>query len=248
METENAVKEFQRVFDLAVDGIVGPSTWYKIQFIYNAVKRLNELESEGLRLEDVSKQFPKEIRLGDTGEEASVLQYFLTAISYFNPDIPAPGLSNVYDEQTRDSIIAFQNFYGLPATGIVDDATWNYLYDDYLGIIRSLTPEQIGTAVIPFPGTFLKLGATGPDVELLQQFINTAAAIYADIPEIPLTGVYDENTRDAVYAVEAVFGYPVNGITGPLVWNVLANIYSDAASGEMRSDGQFSGNDLSRDA
>lgn len=246
-ETENAVREFQRVFGLTPDGIVGRATWYKIQFIFNAVKRLNELESEGLRLEDVAKQFPKDIRIGTTGEEVGVIQYFLTAIATFNSDIPFPGLSGVYDDATEASVIALQKVHGLPTTGIVDDATWNFMYDDYLGIIRSLTPEQVGTAIIPFPGTFLKLGATGPDVEQLQEFINVAAPMYEDIPEIPVTGVFDENTRDAVYAVEATFGYPINGIVGPLVWNVLANIYNDVESGATRSEGQFSGNDLSRE-
>ena len=39
-ETENAVIEFQRIFNLATDGIVGNDTWYKIEYIYNSVKRL----------------------------------------------------------------------------------------------------------------------------------------------------------------------------------------------------------------
>ncbi|MBQ7309197.1 MAG: peptidoglycan-binding protein [Clostridia bacterium] len=244
VETENSVRQFQRIFNLAPDGIVGKATWYRIQFIYNAVKKLNELQSEGLRLEDVSKQFPEELSFGDTGDNVELIQYFLTTISTFNEVIPDPGYSGVFDERTRNSVLAFQRFYGLPPTGTITDATWNYLYDDYLGIVRSLTPEQIGTAVIPFPGNFLRLGSTGDDVFLLQEFINTAAAVYPSIPEIPVTGVFDEATRDAVYAVEETFGYPVNGIVGAVVWNELANIYNDVESGAVRSDGQFSGTEL----
>ena len=223
---------------------MGKATWYRIQFIYNAVKKLNELQSEGLRLEDVSKQFPEELSFGDTGDNVELIQYFLTTISTFNEVIPDPGYSGVFDERTRNAVLAFQRFYGLPPTGTITDATWNYLYDDYLGIVRSLTPEQIGTAVIPFPGNFLRFGSTGDDVFLLQEFINTAAAVYPSIPEIPVTGVFDEATRDAVYAVEETFGYPVNGIVGAVVWNELANIYNDVESGAVRSDGQFSGTEL----
>ena len=170
----------------------------------------------------------------------------MTAISYFNSAVPNPGYSGVYDESTRNTILAYQALYDLPQTGTVDDATWNYIYDDYLGIIQSLTPEQIGTAIIPFPGTFLKLGSEGEDVLLLQEFINVAASVYPSIPEIPVTGVYDENTRDAVYVIETLFGLDVDGITGPLVWNILANIYSDVQSGAFRAEGQFSGNNLSQ--
>lgn len=41
--TENAVRIFQRVFNLTQDGIVGFRTWYKISEIYVAVSRIAEL-------------------------------------------------------------------------------------------------------------------------------------------------------------------------------------------------------------
>ena len=53
-----AVKEFQRVFDLSPDGIVGPATWYRILYIYSGIKRLSELNSEGLTLGEISTQYP----------------------------------------------------------------------------------------------------------------------------------------------------------------------------------------------
>ena len=46
-DTEEAVRAFQRTFNLTDDGIVGNATWYAIQRIYAAVKRLNSLTSEG---------------------------------------------------------------------------------------------------------------------------------------------------------------------------------------------------------
>ena len=50
--TENAVKTFQRIFNLTSDGVVGKSTWYKISYIYVAVKKLAELTSEGESIQD----------------------------------------------------------------------------------------------------------------------------------------------------------------------------------------------------
>ena len=82
-------------------------------------------------------------------------------------------------------------------------------------------------------------------MEQLQEFINVASVVYAEIPEIPLTGTYDENTRDAIYATQALFELPINGIVGPLTWDVLADIYNDVLSGSYRAEGQFSGNELS---
>ena len=57
-DTDEAVKAFQRAFGLTPDGVVGRSTWYTIQQIYNSVKRLNDLNSEGISLDEVTQQFP----------------------------------------------------------------------------------------------------------------------------------------------------------------------------------------------
>lgn len=40
--TEDAVTEFQRIFNLTPDGVVGFNTWYKISAIYVAVSRIAE--------------------------------------------------------------------------------------------------------------------------------------------------------------------------------------------------------------
>ena len=37
--TQAAVRKFQSIFNLAVDGIVGKATWYNVKQIYNAVKK-----------------------------------------------------------------------------------------------------------------------------------------------------------------------------------------------------------------
>ena len=41
--TQNAVREFQRIFDLPVTGVVDYPTWYEIQEIYVGVTRIAEL-------------------------------------------------------------------------------------------------------------------------------------------------------------------------------------------------------------
>ena len=49
-DMEEAVRVFQQIFNLAQDGIVGKATWYKIKQIYNGVKQLSDLSSEGLTI------------------------------------------------------------------------------------------------------------------------------------------------------------------------------------------------------
>lgn len=54
IQTETAVKKAQEIFNLKTDGIVGKQTWYKLKFIYVSVKRLGELTSEGIKIEETS--------------------------------------------------------------------------------------------------------------------------------------------------------------------------------------------------
>ncbi|MBQ9745710.1 MAG: peptidoglycan-binding protein, partial [Clostridia bacterium] len=222
-QTEAAVLEFQRIFGLAADGVVGKATWYRVQSIYNAVKKLNELESEGLTLSDVEKQFTGTLALGDTGLEVSVVQYYLAVVAYFNPKVPAPPFSGVYDEATRASVLAFQREYGLPETGEADEETWNLLASVYGGAIASV---ESGTSAEIFPGTLLNLGSEGEDVARVQEFLATVAEVYTEIPVPPQSGVYDAATENAVRIFQGLFGIPPSGVVGPITWDLLAEKYN----------------------
>ena len=71
---------FQRVFNLPVTGEVDEATWYKIGYLYTGVKRLSELDSEGLSFDETAQQYPSILQLGDTGNPVRVLQYYLAVI------------------------------------------------------------------------------------------------------------------------------------------------------------------------
>lgn len=87
-ETEDAVRAFQRLFRLTEDGIIGKSTWYRITYLYTAVKRLSELDSEGISLEDIQQQYSTLLRLGDSGPDVRAIQYFLAVIAAFYDTTP----------------------------------------------------------------------------------------------------------------------------------------------------------------
>lgn len=53
--TEEAVREFQKIFNLQQDGIVGKATWYKVRRIYNAVMQLAELFGEPITPEEAER-------------------------------------------------------------------------------------------------------------------------------------------------------------------------------------------------
>ena len=62
------------------------------------------------------------------------LQYVLSVLAQFIPSIPEANITGTYSENTEEAVRAFQSYAGLPATGTIDDATWNALYAQYSAI------------------------------------------------------------------------------------------------------------------
>jgi len=108
--TEEAVRAFQRVFNLTEDGIVGKATWYKIKLIYNSVRRLGELSSEAITLAEVSPVFPAVLQEGSRGRNVRELQYYLNVVAYFNNALPSIPIDGIFGPQTTAAVRAFQQF------------------------------------------------------------------------------------------------------------------------------------------
>ena len=246
-DTQDAVKEFQRVFDLTPDGIVGQATWYRIQYIYNGVKRLNELDSEGLNYAEISKQFPEILQQGDSGVYVQSAQYLLNFVAQYESTIEPFPVDGYFGESTREAVEGFQRTYGIPVDGIIGEETYRKLYDVYIGIIDSLPPDLFVNQARPFSGTGLVLGSSGEDVRLLQEYLNTIGTVFTSIPPVEVTGFYGPETQDAVRAAQTVFGLPASGITFAATWNAIASAYDDIRAGYDLQEGQYPGYTLSEE-
>lgn len=149
--TRAAVVKFQNIFGLTPDGIVGKSTWYKISSLYTAVTRLAELNSEGTNLGIGTVPPDAVLREGSRGQDVITLQYLLSVISEYYPDVPSVAQDGIFGSGTRQAVSAFQGRMGLIADGIVGPATWNALYRTYQGIGQNV-PSPTPTPD-PSPGT-----------------------------------------------------------------------------------------------
>lgn len=156
--TENAVRVFQRIFGLTVDGIVGRKTWYELVRLYVAVLNLSELWSEGQRYYSISWTYPVQLSVGSRGAQVRYLQYMLSIVGHYISAVPVIAVDGIFGTRTRDAVYAFQRFAGLPQTGVVDSRTWDAVYDQYAGIRGR---NAINTTQNPtqFPGQTLQTGA-----------------------------------------------------------------------------------------
>ncbi len=132
--TEASVRAFQQVFGLAADGIVGKATWYAMVRLYTAVTRLSELRSQGQRFYNIQWEYPNSLEPGDRGDKVQHLQYMLSVLSDFIPQIPDVTVDGIYGNATAAAVRAAQGWFELPITGRVDAATWEEIYDQFAGI------------------------------------------------------------------------------------------------------------------
>ena len=217
--TEQAVENFQRIFNLTPDGIVGKATWYKIKSIFNAVKGLAELESEGLTPEEVERVYAELLREGDTGIGVATLQHYLLELATFDNTLPMVEETGVFGPETTAAVRAFQAQQGLAVDGIVGRQTWNALTRAYDAVIASLPPTADASEL--YPGQFLTPGQEGANVRALQVLLERASELRDFMPPVLVDGIYGAQTEAAVRAAQAWADIPRNGVGGPVTWDVI---------------------------
>lgn len=216
--TQNSVKKFQEIFNLNPTGIVDYSTWYKIKYIYNAVKRVNDIYSEGIGEEEAIYDYGNELKYSDVGLGVRVLHYVLLTIAYFDPDLPSLRLNSVFNDNTKAMVINFQKKYGLPATGVVDADTWNELVTVYRDTIHNIPEEYAQYEDELFQGRLLALGMSGDDVRIIQKFLLKICQQTGNIPGVRVSGIFDDLMEKSVMKIQSIFNQDTTGVIDPITW------------------------------
>ncbi len=231
--TEESVTAFQRIFGLTPDGIVGAATWYQLLSIYVAVAKLAELGSEGQRFQTGSYQIPGVLSLGSTGEYVSKLQYMLSVLSQFIPEIPEPAIDGIYGIGTRDAVLAYQRYAGLTPSGLVGTATWDQLYNRFAGIRQNVLNS--GTR---FPDSDAAAVETISDV---QRSLQAVAPVFAPMAAPRISGMLDRSTTRAIAKLQTQLGLRPTGQPTPELRRYLTLLSRGQQSAALVRHRQYPG-------
>lgn len=116
-----------------------------------------------------------------------------------------------------------------------------------LQILRSYYPKDVEIAetniitgvLSSYPGTALKIGSKGLDVQTVQTYLERIRRNYPAIPAITdEAGVFGESTKAAVAKFQSIFNLTSDGIVGKSTWNKLSYLYASVTKlAELNSEG-----------
>ncbi len=106
--------------------------------------------------------------------------------------------------------------------------------------IELVVDAPIQDITASYPGTPLQLGSVAQNVTVVQAMINRISQNYPAIPKIsPVTGVFEEDTRDAVLSFQRIFNLVPDGVVGKATWYKMVYLYSGILQlAELVSQGQ----------
>lgn len=225
-DTDAAVKAFQKIFNLTQDGVIRSATWYKIKYIFNAVKGLGDLISEGVAPEEIESPFEVAWQEGDSGIWVKLIQYYIHVLGCYYPEIPLIEITGYYGPETKEALMAIEKKFNIIVDGVMGIQSWSVLDREYKNIYTKIPEGCLKNKTI-YPGYLLAKGMGDKNVKLMQTYLEKISKNYPSIPKVTVTGIFDEQTEAAVRAVQKEFLGENTGLIGPITWSKIAELYEN---------------------
>lgn len=120
-----------------------------------------------------------------------------------------------------------------------------------LQILRSYYPKDVEIAqtniitgiTSSYPGTPLRMGSSGLDVQTIQTYLDRIRRNYPAIPAITdAAGEFGDSTKNAVTKFQGIFNLAADGVVGKATWYKLSSIYTAVTRlAELDSEGSSLG-------
>ncbi|MBQ6335920.1 MAG: peptidoglycan-binding protein [Ruminococcus sp.] len=190
---------------------------------------------ENAPLADKTQSYPGvALSRGSFGDDVRVIKNELNRIRRNYPAIPAiNSATSVFDAETEAAVRSFQQIFNLTADGIVGKATWYRIKQVFAAVKRLSELTSEGLTIPEIERVFrteLSIGDQGVEVEAVQYYLAFLGYFYPQLPPIPISGFFDDLTRDAVFTFQSVYGLPVTGAVDLATYYTIEREYRQAVS------------------
>lgn len=159
------------------------------------------------------------------GKPIRSLQTMLRVLAENDSRLQSLVPDGIYGKDTMASVTAFQRRYGLPVTGVTDQATWDQIAIAYeLALIEQDAAEAL--TIVMDPGQRFSADMHSPHIYLVQAIFLALAELFADFPAVEANGTLDLPTQDALRYFQRSSNLPVTGELDKRTWRSLARFYA----------------------
>lgn len=159
------------------------------------------------------------------GQPIRSLQTMLRLIAKDTGRIPLVVPDGIYGANTMQTVIVFQRNSGLPATGIVDQKTWDAIVAQYEpALIRVGKAESI--EVLMEPGQVFRDGDQNPYIYLAQSMLTQLSNTHSIIPQPSHSGKMDRQTADSLRSFQNLNTLPCTGELDRITWKHLVSQFT----------------------
>lgn len=159
-------------------------------------------------------------------ETVKAFQRMLRLISEADGTLPLIAVDGIYGDGMEAAVREYQAMNALPETGQVDAATWNRVAADYEALLKTMS---IPGMIMPFPnilGYAVRRGERSDLVLIIQLMLSALRIIYDDFGNIPLSGIYDTKTANAIRIFQEKNLIPIHDYIDLQTWNRMARQYN----------------------
>ncbi len=158
------------------------------------------------------------------GQPIRSVQTYLREIGKNYEEMPKVIPDGIYGPETESSVRWFQEFSGLPVTGIVDKRTWDTLLEEYLVLLAQREPPHC-IRILPDDFTEILPGEERNELHPIQALLKNLANELETVADLEITGIHDENSVNSVKSVQRILGKEEHGKIDKEFWNDLADLY-----------------------
>lgn len=156
-------------------------------------------------------------RVNEKQEAIRAVQTYLALVGNQNIFVAPTG---VFDDNTRLSVIDFQDARGIDPTGIVDYETFTQIYSDYVSRINVEDVINRTESFIVFP---LIPGSNSNGMIHINQVMKRVLDYYGIHHNLRINGFYSQNTKEAVSTLRKIYQLEESDIIDEIFYQRLIN-------------------------